>query len=802
MPARPSSRRKNELTSFPNIFDLKCHVLSLASCGLLLLALLLVMTCPAVGQAPFVPPPPAAPSPPDTVPNAANPNQRVKTLRPNAPGPNDVVIDALVQEVDGSMRHLRGNVRLEMTDKKLEADEVDYDDDTGDAAFRGNVRYENYIDGTKLNCDHGTYNVNTETGFFYDLRGTSVPKIIARPGLLTTNNPFYFEGEWAERKDDRYIVHNGYVTDCKVPKPWWRLTGPKFDIMPGNRAIAYHAIFHIKRLPLFYLPAYYKSLKKLPRESGLLEPSFGRSTLFGEFFGLGYFWAISRSADLLYRGVYYSLRGLASTVDFRYKIKPGTDLGFYLYGVNDKEKQGGYQFTMDGRSNLGDGWEARGQLNYLSSFLFRQTFSESFHDAIFSESHSVGFVTKHWDTFGFYVVADRDEEFQSITPGDTIVIRQLPAVDFVGRDRQIVGGVLPWWFSFDSSAGFLDRTEPDFQTRRFVPRVDIDPRLTTRLHFAGFTLSPTFEIRETAYGSSMVTSQVNGQASNQVSSDNVVRNAREVRLELMFPSLEHIYKSPKWLGGEKVKHVIEARAEYLLVGGVDNFNRIIRFDETDLLSDTNQVTLSITNRLFVKNKDGNVVEVLSWDLSQARYFDPTFGGAVIAGQRNVVESTEELDGFAFLDGPRNYSPVVSALRFQEKLGLEWRVDYDPLLGHISNTVFSADYRFSKYLISVGHSEVRTDPVVAPNSDQIRGLLAVGNQNRKGWNAAISVYYDYMRGILEFATTEITYNTDCCGISVEYRRFNFGTRDDSQYRMSLSISNVGSFGTLRKQERIY
>jgi LPS-assembly protein len=167
-----------------------------------------------------------------------------------------------------------------------------------------------------------------------------------------------------------------------------------------------------------------------------------------------------------------------------------------------------------------------------------------------------------------------------------------------------------------------------------------------------------------------------------------------------------------------------------------------------------------------------------------------------------VASSEELDGFAFLNGPRNYSPVVSALRFQQKLGLEWRVDYDPLLGHISNTVFSADYRFSKYLISVGHSEVRTDPAVAPNSDQIRGLLAVGNQNRKGWNAAVSVYYDYMRGILEFATTEVTYNTDCCGISVEYRRFNFGTRDDSQYKVAFAISNVGTFGTLRKQERIY
>ena len=52
-----------------------------------------------------------------------------------------------------------------------------------------------------------------------------------------------------------------------------------------------------------------------------------------------------------------------------------------------------------------------------------------------------------------------------------------------------------------------------------------------------------------------------------------------------------------------------------------------------------------------------------------------------------------------------------------------------------------------------------------------------------------------------ATTQVTYNTDCCGISVEYRRFNIGTRDDTQYRIAFAVSNVGTFGTLKKQERI-
>jgi LPS-assembly protein len=130
------------------------------------------------------------------------------------------------------------------------------------------------------------------------------------------------------------------------------------------------------------------------------------------------------------------------------------------------------------------------------------------------------------------------------------------------------------------------------------------------------------------------------------------------------------------------------------------------------------------------------------------------------------------------------------------------MDYDPLLGHVTNSEFNGNIKFSKYFVTLGHTQVRTDPVVAPNSNQINGLIGYGQQNRKGWNAAMSLYYDYKRDVLVFMTMQVNYNTDCCGISVEYRRFNIGARDDTQYRVAFAVSNVGSFGTLRKQERIF
>jgi len=274
-PSSPHSRDKR-LTLVRNIFRQKCHVLYLGVYYVIhLMTALFVMAAMALAQIPppvFVPPPPAP-----SQPNAANPNQRIRFQRPDMPAGNDLVVDSESQDNEGSLHHLRGHVVIDTADRKLEADEVDYDEDTSVVQARGHVRFINYLEGDKLECDHGTYNYNDQTGIFWDVRGTSPAKIVARPGLLTTNNPFYFEGKWAERKEDRYILHEGFITDCKIPKPWWRLTGPKFDIIPHDRAIGYHAVFHLKQLPLFYLPAFYKSLKRLPRKSGFLTPSFGRS---------------------------------------------------------------------------------------------------------------------------------------------------------------------------------------------------------------------------------------------------------------------------------------------------------------------------------------------------------------------------------------------------------------------------------------------------------------------------------------------------------------------------------------------
>ncbi len=62
------------------------------------------------------------------------------------------------------------------------------------------------------------------------------------------------------------------------------------------------------------------------------------------------------------------------------------------------------------------------------------------------------------------------------------------------------------------------------------------------------------------------------------------------------------------------------------------------------------------------DKQGPAREVITWELAQKYFFDPTFGGALVPGQRNVFDSTVDFSGIAFLTEPRHFSPVISRLR--------------------------------------------------------------------------------------------------------------------------------------------
>jgi LPS-assembly protein len=804
------------------------------------LAALVLTQAPAFGQIPpnsvLVPPPTAA--------LAAQPNKRIYKPRPNAPEVGDWDVHATVQDNDGKVRHLRGHAEMENINMLFRADEIDYNDETGDVAARGNVYFEQFERNEKIWADHLEYNTKTEKGKFYDVRGTTAPRIDTRPGMLTSLNPYYFQGKWAERLEGHYILYDGFLTNCRIPNPWWRLKGPRFNVVPQESAKAYRSVFLLRKFPLFYTPFFYKSLEKRPRRTGLLMPNIGHSSTRGYMFGVGAFWAINRSYDATYHVQDYTARGYAHHLEFRGKPTDKADFDAIVYGVQDRgllesngergPKQGGITASVAGKADLGDGWTARGFINYLSSFTFREAFSDSFNEAVFSEVNSVAYLNKDWSTYTVDAVVEHKQDFTTLeitqtdpngkenTQTNSVVIKKLPEVDLSSRDHQVTND-LPVWYSFDSNAGLLSRSQPDFlcdsnpstcqqtynndtqllgryQTSLLNTRMDFAPQITAAVHLGDFHIVPSFIVDETFYGETQGPYE---EGFLRVLPSDFLRSAREFKVDLVAPSFSRVFNHKGWLG-DKLKHVIEPRATYEYVTGIgQDFNKVIRFDQTDLLSNTNQVTFSLTNRLYAKRGD-DVSEIFSWELSGARYFDPTFGGAIIPGQRNVLLSQIELTPFAFLDGPRTYSPIVSALRASPKwnIAFEWRTDYDPARHGIVASSASADWRKGAFFVSVGQTEVHSDTVLLPSENQTRASVGLGNSTRRGWNAAFVAVYDNKVGILDFAIVQATYNTDCCGFSVQLVRYDFGTRDETQYRFAFAVANLGSFGTLKKQERLF
>ena len=734
------------------------------------------------------------------------------------------------QELEGKVRKLHGHP-AEVLDSRMlfRADDIVYDGDTEDLHAEGHVYYWNIAKSEYIWCDKLDYHTEkgNEHGTFYNVVGETLPRtIVAKPGLLTSTAPFHFEGEWAERDETKFILHDGWITNCTLPKPWWRLRGKRFDIIPRDRAIARDSTFLLAGVPIFYFPWFYHPMKPEPRKSGFLLPSPGHNSLRGWELGAGYFWAINRSYDMTYQAEIFDSGLVSHHLEVKGAPKVGTSFDVVAFGsaTSQTNSPSGVTIYGVGRSQLGNGWTASGTLNYTSTLLFRQDWSQSYNETVGSEIHSSGFLDKSFSTYTFDVVASRTQFFdrveqeiadpvtgkQSLGPPDAVTIRKLPELEFVSRDHSIFGR-LPLWYSFDASSGLMFRSEPffnsdftqvtdQFQTSAFTNRTRFAPHLTTAFDLGPIHFVPSIGIEETYYSEAQTPYEDHY---HTVGTD-LVRSSRDFSLDVILPSLQRIYSKKTFLG-DKLKHVIEPRATYLYITGVgSDFDRFIRFDENDLRANTNQVEISLANRFYAKR--GDVVrEVFSWELAQQRYFDPTFGGALIPGQRNLFESTVALTGYAFLVDPRSSSPVVSTMRVTPVNGLsiQWQTDYDHRLHAVVNSALSVDYRWKKYFLSGGNNEVHSSPLLTPYANQFRMRAGFRDPNQRGWNAAVDGIYDYRQQKLLYATTQVTYNTDCCGLSVQFRRvYRVNLPEENLFAVSFSVANIGAFGTLKKQDRLF
>ena len=766
------------------------------------------------------------------------------TAAPAAIPGEEVRIEATTQERDGDIYRLRGHVAIRYGSYTLYADEMSYDDNTGEATGEGHVVLDGGPTDEHIEASRGNYNLRTESGKFFDVIGTIGVQTKNGRAVLTSSNPFAFGGKTVEKAGpDHFMVVDGSVTTCELPQPKWTFNAHKVVVDVGGNAQVYRSSFRIRGIPVFYFPYAAFPAQRVARKSGFLIPSFGRSSTKGTILGESGYWAINRSMDATAGAEYYSQRGWAERGEFRARPSDTSYVDFTYFGVTDRKGQGGEDVHLSGEGRFLRNFRSVANIDYLSSFVFRLAFSETFSQAVNSEVKSQAFLSNTTHGFSYNGLVERYQNFESSQNGDVITILHAPSFEVSSVDRRLAHTPLYW--SLDAAGEGLSRSEPGFRTANLLGRFDLNPAIAIPFSLHGWSFRPELSLRNTLYTQQLLPGATVGLAT----SDPVNRKALQGSVDMRLPSLERVFQ--RELAGRKWKHVIEPHATYRYVTGVNNFASILRFDARDILSNTNEVEYGITHRLYAKRTSetpedcGNegmaslrigapgeqvlpwertyvpertdcqagpqTREVVRWEVAQKYFLDPDFGGALVDGRRNVLTTTADFSGIAFLTEPRHLSPLISRLRVftSSRTDAEWDIDYDFKEHRINASTALFNYHVGEFTVGGGDAFAQALPGVLNSStaqqdfNQFRVLLGYGHPNKRGFSGATAFGFDANLGFLQYATAQTTYAWDCCGVSMEYRRFALGSvRNENQFRFSFNLANVGSFGNLRKQERLY
>lgn len=676
---------------------------------------------------------------------------------------SEAVITADKQEKKQDIYRASGNVVVTYEDVRIEADTATYNDATKELAADGHVRFRR--SGEHLAADRIEFNLQTKSGTLTNPTGE------LGPGFFVTAS------EVRRTEEGRYELRNATITSCENNRPGWTLTLARAFVDPNRRMTARNSVFRLQNIPIFYLPYIAVPTENRSRSTGFLIPTTSTSTSKGRSLRESFFYAINRSVDALFSGEYFSKRGPAGDVRLRAVPAANSNIDVSAFFAHDRLGQGGESLRILSYGDLGRGFRGVADMNLVSSFVFRQVYEEGFNIISSPLQHSIGFLSRNDPDASVNILYSRSGVF--FTGQATAVLQKFPSLEVSTPEKPL--GNLPVYFSLATSLSGIARHDAAIATPFFVERFDLHPTFEFPLIRSDvFDWSQQFGVRETAYTQSRQPTSVENSL-NRFSFD-YTSNFTGPRFERDFGS---------W------RHVIEPSVEYHYLTGADRFRNTIVVDDVDMITNTNQVEYALTNRLFTTR------EIFSWRLAQTYFFDPTFGGALIPGQRNTFAPLLNISGFAFADGRRRFSPIVSTMRISTTpfTSTDFQADYDTEDHIFRSAGIIGNLNRGQALASIAYFFTRHTAIQFP-SNQLRGTIGYGNELKPGLSAAFNFSYDVQHSLFQGSAFQVGYNKDCYGLSFEFSQFDIGARKESRFRFAFSLKNVGSYGTLRPQERLF
>jgi len=768
-----------------------------------------------------------------------------------------VVMESETQSKTGDRYVLDGNVVITYGNRRVEADHIEYDNATGEIEATGHLKATGGANDEIITASHGTIDLNRQTGRFYDVTGSVGLKSSGHKMVYANGRPFLFTGRVVVKKGpEEYEVYGGTVTSCQLEHPDWLLYAGKFEVN-GEMASAHNSVFHLFNIPLLYMPYVTHPVNTEGRQSGFMIPVIGESSTKGLILGEQIYFAINRSTDLTVGTEFFSNRGWSQSAMFHYRGRDNDFVMAHYSGLIDRgyEKggqvvnQGGQDVAFAGRHDFSAQTRMVGNVEYLSSYAYREAFTENFNQAVSTDILSIAYGMHEADGYASDVRADRYQGLKRVAapatpttpavPAQEVRIFHAPALEMVSTDHPLGRSDALW--SFETSAAGLKRVQPDFVSGGVTERFDLHPQIAYPLKLGEWKLLPSLAVRETMYSRSLKKPATGKQPSVE-HRGGLNRSDMEAQVDLRAPVIERTFDSKfvERVFGHDLRHTVEPEIKYRHVTGVGDFLKVLRFDDVDIVSNTNEVQYGVTQRLFLRPAKGGKAkpclskktdqaaaasdseagsnecgarEWISWRLTQKYFFDKNFGGAVVDGRRNIFDTTLNLSGVAFLTEAREISPLVSRLRVRTsaKMDLEWDFDLDTgakkftsnnvLLNlHEGDTFAGVSYA---RLNAPGRSYTQGASSLVSNFSQLRLLAGYGSPTKPGLGVAANVGLDLNLGSVQYGALQTSYNWDCCGLSVEYRKYELGSvRNENAYRFNFTLANIGTAGNLRRAERLF
>ena len=752
--------------------------------GLGALAVLLAAMPQAVrAQEAPPPPPPAATAP---APAAAAPDRITFELKvPQERGGGTISGSAAELESFGEAQvSASGAVEIHFRDIVVHAERLSLDRDTMTVQAEGDVIFDQgpqRISGQRVDFD-----LEQRTGTFWQATAFVHPD-------------YYFSGAViAKTGPNDFSVDDGVFTSCTGDKtPDWSFAMSSAEVEVEGYAHVKNARLRVKKLPVFYWP-YLLWPAKTERTSGMLVPNIGYSKRRGEYLGLAWYQVLGPSYDNTIYVDGYTEGFYGAGDEFRYRPSESTKGNARFYYFHNEELQDD-AWRLDWNhvaDRLPFGMRGVVDIEHYSDFEVFRDFERSESQNTRRYVYSNAFVSGNWGAHSLNILADRRETFLGDNQ-ETVLQSQLPEIAYRLRERKL--GASPFYLSLGATANYLSAERAGSYSAGYG-RFDLQPEVKLPLRPAPWlSVAVSAGGRATWWGDSYATYEVDpasggrgprggdrtiGTAASK-GGETLTRVAPSGKNEMVGPSFSRIFET----GGKsfsKFKHVIEPRWTYSYLGAFDEQERVAQFDEIDLLYPSNIAELALVNRLLARPADeaqGGAFEILSFELSQAYSFDQT---QPLQRSRDGLRTDPS-------------SPLFAKLRYNPSraFSLQAQAAYNTLFTGLDSTSLSGTAKFTRGNVGLTWftryaSESYNDPTRSDTiSDQIRvnfGVDLLPSRLRLDGQ----VNYDVENGEIQQQRYFLNYLSQCWSVSLEGREYTRGLVVDRDYRLSITLKNVGSF----------